>query len=566
MTGTNSTAKVATSEVATDSNSTDPPVKSEQDAITHCSLCFHETSYYCIRPCGHSSVCAKCVLRLRKHYKSCECPICRSEEQLLIIADTPNQALLGLEHKESLVSDRHDSDLFYSSQEVKRGVLRWDHPLCPECGQHCRNVSGLKKHLWKEHQLKYCNLCLNHRKKFLCELSVYSEDDVRVHMTKGLESEIPFTGHPQCKACYKFFSDMEALKKHVREKEIYCEICMEENCVSVFRTREELQRHYDSKHFLCSHGQCRHDLCVVFKDDSGLLNHIQEQHPGIYEDVMMHGGEYLTTVKRQLVKRSERKNRQQKMEGVSEVDSGSVPDSIRQERNRIVLTKVYDILNKDEMLFNEFRELSEGLMHGVVTPIEYLTFFGQQMKLFSGFETQHINALNAVEALIKTIPDGDIKKQLISRLEVYQTKFEKYPPISGAQSVILTRDLGPKLSTRPPKEIRAFRSKSVSPMLVSPMLVAQIPKSKPTLASAIKAGGSLRNKPIFPELEKVEQVANAHRSFRLPKPPKQVQKREVQRGALNLSVRSNETLERNVGKKKKKKKKRDEENVTDLFF
>ncbi|KAI3805871.1 hypothetical protein L1987_21758 [Smallanthus sonchifolius] len=108
-----------------------------------------------------------------------------------------------------------------------------------------RDINQLKGHLFHQHKLIICSLCLEGRKVFICEQKLYSKAQLKQHISTG-DSEVDgteserggFQGHP----LYKILI-------HFRQEHFLCE---DEACLSkkfiVFTSESEIKVHNAQEH------------------------------------------------------------------------------------------------------------------------------------------------------------------------------------------------------------------------------------------------------------------------------------------------------------------------------
>ena len=52
-----------------------------------CLVCFQDTLHFqrAVAPCGHDDICAQCHIRLRSLHNDKKCPICKSDNAMLVV-------------------------------------------------------------------------------------------------------------------------------------------------------------------------------------------------------------------------------------------------------------------------------------------------------------------------------------------------------------------------------------------------------------------------------------------------------------------------------------------------
>uniref|UniRef100_A0A0G4GHI6 C2H2-type domain-containing protein n=1 Tax=Chromera velia CCMP2878 TaxID=1169474 RepID=A0A0G4GHI6_9ALVE len=142
-----------------------------------------------------------------------------------------------------------------------------------------RNMEALQTHLKDKHRLSFCPLCLEHRKVFLQEQTLFKQNELQQHLKKG-DPASGFKGHPYCKFCKQhYFGDTE-LGQHLRRDHFNCFVCVEEgrNANVFFADYQSLELHFDAEHFCCEEPECRLQKFVVFSSGAALRSHMEEVH------------------------------------------------------------------------------------------------------------------------------------------------------------------------------------------------------------------------------------------------------------------------------------------------
>ncbi|KAH7571073.1 hypothetical protein JRO89_XS05G0248400 [Xanthoceras sorbifolium] len=99
-----------------------------------------------------------------------------------------------------------------------------------------RNIEQLKGHLFHQHNLVMCSLCLEGRKVFICEQKLYTRAQLKQHINTG-DSEVDgseserggFMGHPMCEFCKTPFYGDNELYSHMSTEHYTCHICQRQH-------------------------------------------------------------------------------------------------------------------------------------------------------------------------------------------------------------------------------------------------------------------------------------------------------------------------------------------------
>ena len=87
----------------------------------HCILCFNDMHYFSLGRCNHKNVCYTCILRLRFIMKDRKCPICKSENEEILIARTQTLTFEQFNNiKKGLPRDNQDEKVFYETELIKK--------------------------------------------------------------------------------------------------------------------------------------------------------------------------------------------------------------------------------------------------------------------------------------------------------------------------------------------------------------------------------------------------------------------------------------------------------------
>lgn len=152
-----------------------------------------------------------------------------------------------------------------------------------------RNIEQLKGHLYHQHKMFMCSLCLEGRKVFISEQNLYNRSQLRQHISSG-DSEVDgseserggFTGHPVCEFCRNpFYGDTE-LYMHMSTEHYTCHICQRQHPgqYDYYRNYEDLEAHFRQEHFLCEDEACLAKKFVVFQAEAEMKRHNAIEHGG----------------------------------------------------------------------------------------------------------------------------------------------------------------------------------------------------------------------------------------------------------------------------------------------
>ena len=263
-----------------------------------CLVCNTPIEAYGIFGCGHF-LCDQCAARLRKNDKTGLCPVCRSPVTEVVLTPIPPPSFDAFSPSQlkDIRAACHWNNIVkcYVADEVIENRLNL------LCGYFCpitscweiaedgsqsqepfRTMGLLHDHLWAEHKLKYCRVCLENRPIFLSEHNTYTDAELDKHC-KGIcaKDDGGFSGHPACLFCQKRFFDGDGLLKHMQLAHMSCDTCNSTEFTFVFyKDRPALLSHFDRVHKLCTHRDCvaLDPMLRVFATDIELQAHMQRKH------------------------------------------------------------------------------------------------------------------------------------------------------------------------------------------------------------------------------------------------------------------------------------------------
>lgn len=286
--------------------------KDEEDAPEHhfCMICYSACAHKerGIAPCGHDDVCASCHIRLRSLLSDKKCPICKAENQQIIVDADPDPEVnehKNFEQYEKWGNDigpnhtfRDDIGMFFPVEYYATKVT----PLFSfRCGVHqCHfendssesnspsTLKALQSHLATAHSppLQICQLCITHKRDFISRLPRFTANQLKDHnkygdiKVKGTAAGKANKGHPMCNFCQpRRFYDLTELHKHLNKEHYECFVCKKlEKPLQFFKDYNKLNLHFDREHFLCRFPECLAARFVVFSNEIDLKAHERDMH------------------------------------------------------------------------------------------------------------------------------------------------------------------------------------------------------------------------------------------------------------------------------------------------
>jgi len=153
-----------------------------------CAVCAETLEWVAYGPCGHREVCSTCVARLRFICDDRRCCICKSESDSVFVTKALGDytriindfSVLPSEIREGRVGSywyHEDTQSFFDDLDHYKMIKAMCRLSCSVCDQmeenpndgskrraRFRNIDQLKGHLFHQHRLLMCSLCLEGRK------------------------------------------------------------------------------------------------------------------------------------------------------------------------------------------------------------------------------------------------------------------------------------------------------------------------------------------------------------------------------------------------------------------
>mmetsp|Transcript_30448 Transcript_30448/g.50252 ORF Transcript_30448/g.50252 Transcript_30448/m.50252 type:complete len:845 (-) Transcript_30448:191-2725(-) len=285
--------------------------------LPQCFVCYSDLTHPCVTPCGHNEICATCHLRLRHLHSDKKCPMCKQENQQLIV-DTFEEVKsfeeyplwgneLGVDY-----TFRDDVGMFFPVGYYNSKILPLFGHYCGVCneydgvtpetnmhdeadkkrnpqGNNRKNnkgpitpMRGLQDHLRNKHRLTLCQLCAEFKRDFVSQLPRFSPYQLKNHHAKGDGADSGFNGHPVCEFCRpKRFYDLTQLHMHLQKDHYKCHVCEKKGLANqYFRDYHAMEKHFERQHFLCKDVQCLAARFMVFDNEIDLRAHELSVHGG----------------------------------------------------------------------------------------------------------------------------------------------------------------------------------------------------------------------------------------------------------------------------------------------
>ncbi|XP_030551808.1 E3 ubiquitin-protein ligase HEL2 [Rhodamnia argentea] len=278
-----------------------------------CAVCAETLEWVAYGACGHREVCSTCVARLRFICDDRRCCICKTDNDVVLVTKALGDytrmindfSVLPSEPKEGRVGSywfHEDTQAIFDDVDHYRMVKAMCKLSCSICDKseektndaskrrgRFRNIEQLKGHLFHQHKVLMCSLCLEGRKVFICEQKLYTRSQLNQHISTG-DSEVDgseserggFAGHPMCEFCgTPFYGDNE-LYTHMSTEHYTCFICQRQHPgqYEYFKGYDDLEIHFRQEHFLCEDEACLAKKFIVFQSEGEMKRHNTLEHGG----------------------------------------------------------------------------------------------------------------------------------------------------------------------------------------------------------------------------------------------------------------------------------------------
>lgn len=168
--------------------------------------------------------------------------------------------------------DRKFGIIFTSAsiQRIYYKLLEHNCKLCERLPPF-RNYIQLKEHMRREHELNFCDLCVENLRIFTWERRCYTRTELAQHRRKGDIDDTSHRGHPLCQFCDTRYMDSDELFRHLRRDHLFCHFCDADGLHQYYHSYDSLRQHFLTEHYLCEEGDCLHEkFTSVFRSEIDL--------------------------------------------------------------------------------------------------------------------------------------------------------------------------------------------------------------------------------------------------------------------------------------------------------
>ncbi|XP_014485601.1 PREDICTED: zinc finger protein 598 [Dinoponera quadriceps] len=241
-----------------------------------CVVCYKNVEIYSIGMCEHP-VCYECSTRMRVLCRQNECPICRQDLPKVVFTREikPFRYLC----KGNLIDDQYA--IYFGSPDIQEKFNDLLANTCSMCKekQVFGSFNSLKDHMRHQHELHYCDLCVENLKIFSHERRCYTRASLAQHRRKGDLDDKSHKGHPLCEFCDQRYMDNDELYRHLRRDHLYCHFCDADGLHQYYSSYDYLREHFRQEHYLCEEGVCAEEkFTSVFRTDIDLKAHKASVH------------------------------------------------------------------------------------------------------------------------------------------------------------------------------------------------------------------------------------------------------------------------------------------------
>ncbi|XP_058000580.1 uncharacterized protein LOC110631555 isoform X2 [Hevea brasiliensis] len=278
-----------------------------------CAVCAETLKWVAYGPCGHREVCSTCTIRLRFICNDQCCCICKSESSIIFVTKALGDYTRMVNDFSAFPANPiegqvgqywfHEGARAYFDDldhyKMIKAMCRLSCNVCdrknePKSRRSKRTgdfncIEQLKIHLFHQHRLFMCSLCLEGRKIFISEQKLYNRAQLNQHVktgdsvVDGSESERGgFMGHPMCEFCQNPSYGDNELYLHMSTEHFTCHICQKQHPgrYEYFNDYDDLEIHFRQGHFLCEDEACLAKKFIVFAAESEMKRHDAMEHGG----------------------------------------------------------------------------------------------------------------------------------------------------------------------------------------------------------------------------------------------------------------------------------------------
>ncbi|KAL4636454.1 hypothetical protein ACB092_03G009800 [Castanea dentata] len=278
-----------------------------------CVVCAETLLWVAYGSCGHREVCSTCVIRLRFICDDRRCCLCKSESNIIFVTKALGDytrmindfSVFPADPTEGQVGQywyHEGTQAYFDDMDHYKMIKAMCKLSCIVCDKKneqrnegskrragFKNIEQLRGHLFHQHRLFMCSLCLEGRKIFISEQKLYEKSQLNQHIKTG-DSEVDgteserggFMGHPICEFCQNPHYGDNELYLHMSTEHYTCHICQRRHPgqYEYYKDYDDLEIHFRQDHHLCENEACIAKKFVVFTNESELKRHNAMEHGG----------------------------------------------------------------------------------------------------------------------------------------------------------------------------------------------------------------------------------------------------------------------------------------------
>lgn len=215
------------------------------------------------------------------------CVQCRADRKTVVITTDTKKSFEELDQPNNIVEEVPQYGFRFDNEDVYKNTMELlkFHCSYPDCDFVADGGwPKLQQHTQKEHFLKLCSCCIEHKKAFTTEFELYTNVGLKAHEDGEAPGEYGFKGHPVCTYDNQRFYSTDEYMVHLKKNHEDCFICNRErpDVPRFFRDYSFLEKHFANEHYMCKEPACIETKFVVFASAVELDAHIKSEHSEKY--------------------------------------------------------------------------------------------------------------------------------------------------------------------------------------------------------------------------------------------------------------------------------------------
>lgn len=219
---------------------------------------------------------------MRSIQKKYICPTCNQNLDHVICSEFPKESfdftnIYGDNIGPDYVFD-FKSRMFFPKDYYKSKIESLWMCKCPTCSTVKRDMKSLRGHVYGEHKMQICTLCVEHKQVFPSEHKIYTQGQYETHLRRG--DGDGSKGHPSCEFCRtRFYSSTELFMHLVKDHES-CFLCEKAGIsFKYYKDYNSLEDHFRRDHLICEDPVCIAKRFMAFSNEIDQAAHNKMWHP-----------------------------------------------------------------------------------------------------------------------------------------------------------------------------------------------------------------------------------------------------------------------------------------------